>query len=119
MKKTKSLQSLVNKQCIACRKGDPILEEEQLAEFLKVLDTWQLSDDKTLINRRFMLSNFEKTMKFVNQIAIIAEKNDHHPDVCFGYNYCRVDYTTHAIEGLSENDFICAAQIETLFAEYN
>ena len=117
MKKIETIEGLANKECIACRGGELVLGESRVAELLAVLKKWQLSEDKSVINRRFKFSNFEQTMKFINQIANIADINDHHPDVSFGYNYCNVNYSTHAIQGLSDNDFICAAQMELLFLE--
>ncbi len=112
-----TIESLANQECIACRGSEPVLVESRVAELLTVLSKWELSEDKAVINRRFKFSNFEQTMNFINQIAKIADINDHHPDVSFGYNYCNVNYSTHAIQGLSDNDFICAAQIESLFLE--
>ncbi|HEY8508442.1 MAG TPA: 4a-hydroxytetrahydrobiopterin dehydratase, partial [Steroidobacteraceae bacterium] len=75
---------------------------------------WKLSDDARSIRREFQFKDFYRTMSFVNAIAHIANIEDHHPDLEVGYNYCRVTFTTHAIKGLSENDFICAAKIDRI-----
>jgi 4a-hydroxytetrahydrobiopterin dehydratase len=84
-------------------------------EVLQRLDeNWQLSVDATSILREFRFKDFFRTMSFVNALAHIANLEDHHPDLEVGYNYCRVRYSTHAIGGLSENDFICAAKIDQL-----
>ncbi len=84
---------------------------EEVATNLKKIGDWTLSSDGKSISRRFRFKNFGETMDFVNAIAEIARQQDHHPDFTTGYNYCVVNYTTHAIDGLSENDFICAAKI--------
>ena len=75
---------------------------------------WQLADDGKSIAREWKFRNFFRTMSFVNAVAHIANAEDHHPDLEVGYGYCRIRYTTHAIGGLSENDFICAAKIDAL-----
>ena len=75
---------------------------------------WQLAADARSIRREFKFKDFYRTMSFVNALAHIANLEDHHPDLELGYNYCRVLFTTHAIGGLSENDFICAAKIDRI-----
>lgn len=112
--KRDSIILLANKTCQACRQGDPVLDDRSIDGLLSSVPDWQLNEDQT-ISRLYRFINFEKTMQFVNEVAKIAEVNDHHPDASFGYNYCSINYSTHAINGLSENDFICAAQIELAF----
>ena len=75
---------------------------------------WRLSGEGPYLRREFKFRDFYRTMSFVNAIAHVANIEDHHPDLEIGYNYCRVQYTTHAIGGLSENDFICAAKIDRI-----
>ncbi len=75
---------------------------------------WSLSEDARAIGRRFAFRDFYRTMSFVNALAHIANVEDHHPDLKVGYNYCHVSFTTHAVQGLSENDFVCAAKIDAL-----
>ncbi len=77
---------------------------------------WALSDDGKEILRDFSFGGFYKTMGFVNAVAWIANAENHHPDLEIGYGHCLVRYSTHAIDGLSENDFICAAKIDALAA---
>ena len=74
---------------------------------------WRLIDDA--LEKTFRFPDFHRTMAFVNAVAWLAHREDHHPDMNVGYNRCRVDYATHAIGGLSENDFICAAKVDALF----
>ena len=71
-------------------------------------------EDGSCLRREFRFADFYRTMSFVNALAHIANIEDHHPDLDIGYNYCRVRYSTHAIKGLSENDFICAAKIDRI-----
>ena len=73
-----------------------------------------MSPDGTELQRELVFKDFFRTMSFVNALAHVANAEDHHPDLSIGYNYCRIRYTTHAIGGLSENDFICAAKIDRL-----
>ncbi|HWW22004.1 MAG TPA: 4a-hydroxytetrahydrobiopterin dehydratase [Steroidobacteraceae bacterium] len=75
---------------------------------------WQLIEDGRAIKREFKFRDFFRTMSFVNALAHIANIEDHHPDLELGYNYCRVRFSTHALGGLSDNDFICAAKIDRL-----
>ena len=75
---------------------------------------WELSEDATTLTRRFEFKGFYKCVSFINAMAWIANSENHHPDFSAGYNYCEVNFTTHAIDGLSENDFICAAKINEL-----
>ena len=109
------MTELADRKCIPCEGGVAPLSRTAAEEVLQRLDEdWQLSVDATSILREFRFRDFFRTMSFVNALAHIANLEDHHPDLEVGYNYCRVRYTTHAIGGLSENDFICAAKIDQL-----
>jgi 4a-hydroxytetrahydrobiopterin dehydratase len=106
---------LSSRRCVPCEGGVASLSRAAAEEVLQRLDeNWQLSVDATSILREFRFKDFFRTMSFVNALAHIANLEDHHPDLEVGYNYCRVRYSTHAIGGLSENDFICAAKIDQL-----
>ncbi|WP_019627083.1 4a-hydroxytetrahydrobiopterin dehydratase [Thioalkalivibrio sp. ALJT] len=76
---------------------------------------WGLDEAGRSIQRCFKFKNYHETMAFVNAVAWIAHTEDHHPDLAVGYNRCAVEFSTHAIGGLSDNDFICAARIDALF----
>ena len=80
---------------------------------LKKLKGWSIEDGKLV--KVYPFTNYYQTMAFVNALAWISHREDHHPDLLVGYNKCRVEYMTHAIGGLSENDFICAAKCDALF----
>ena len=112
---TTAAQELAARSCKPCEGGVPPLDAEQAAAQLKALHgDWRLDPTGTAIERAYRFRDFYRTMSFVNALAHVANVEDHHPDLEVGYNYCRVRYTTHAIKGLSENDFICAAKIDRL-----
>lgn len=116
MHEIQSIEALTAKRCQACEGGVAKYTLEQAVEQLKLLgDTWQLSDDGLMITRQWKLKNFLAAMALANRIADLAEQEQHHPDLhVVGYRLLRVDLTTHAIGGLSENDFIVAAKINQL-----
>ena len=104
-------------RCKPCEGGVPPLEREVAEELMQALDSgWRFSTDGKWIERHFEFPNFDSTTGFTNAVAWIANTEDHHPDMEVSYGFCHVKYTTHAIEGLSENDFICAAKIDRLVA---
>lgn len=109
------MSELSSKHCIPCEGGVAPLDTAAAKHYLSKLSLgWQLSDDGKAIRREYNFKNFYRTMSFVNAVAHIANGEDHHPDLEVGYNYCRIKFSTHAIGGLSENDFICAAKIDSL-----
>ncbi len=107
------VNDLTAKQCKPCEGGMPPLSPTEITILMEQLDGWEFSSK--LIRKTYNFNNYYQTMAFINAIAWISHREDHHPDITVGYNKCRVEYTTHAIDGLSENDFICAAKIDTLF----
>ena len=84
---------------------------------LAQLEGWSLSGDgaHVAIEKTYRFANYHETIAFVNAVAWMTHREDHHPDLRVGYNSCSVEYSTHAISGLSENDFICAAKVDALF----
>ena len=101
--------------CVPCEGGVPRLSADEAREFAKQLHSdWVIADDNTSIKRMIKFKGFAKVVLFVNALAWLAEKEGHHPDISFGYGYCDVTFSTHAIGGLSENDFICAAKMDAL-----
>lgn len=89
------------------------LKAGEIDKLLKQLDGWVLQGDS--IAETYAFKNYFQTMAFVNAAAWVSHREDHHPDIVVGYNQCLVSYVTHAINGLSENDFICAAKLDALF----
>ena len=108
------MSELTTKRCMPCEGGVAPLSPVEANAMLEQTPKWQLGDDSTSIERSFSFKNYYQTMALVNAIAYVAHREDHHPDLTVGYNTLRVAYTTHAIGGLSENDFICAAKIDAL-----
>jgi 4a-hydroxytetrahydrobiopterin dehydratase len=103
---------LTNKSCKPCEGGVPPLAADEVERLLKTLEGWELVNGE--IAKTYRFKNYYETMAFVNAAAWVSHREDHHPDIELGYNTCRVRYITHAIKGLSENDFICAAKVDSL-----
>ncbi len=106
---------LIKRHCEPCEGGVPPLEVDAVEQLMLALhDDWSLSANGKSIERTFSFVGYHRTISFVNAIAWIAENEGHHPDLTVLYGKVGVLYTTHAIDGLSENDFICAAKIDYL-----
>ena len=105
------------KHCKPCEGGVEPLSTEEATRELSKLHQWNLEQDNKSIWKYWVFKNFSQVMSFINAIAYISNREQHHPDVSFGYNTVRVTYTTHAIHGLSENDFICASMVDALEAK--
>ena len=95
-----------------CRPGAPRLAADEVTTHLASLPGWQATS--TAIVKEFKFANYHETMAFVNATAWISHREDHHPDLEVGYNRCRVRYSTHSIGGVSDNDLICSAKVESL-----
>jgi 4a-hydroxytetrahydrobiopterin dehydratase len=104
---------LVKSKCKSCDGGVSPLTAEEVAKLLKHLQGW--AHEGGVIAKTYQFKNYYQTLAFVNATAWISHREDHHPDIAVGYNQCRVSYVTHAINGLSQNDFICAAKLDALF----
>lgn len=105
--------NLLDKKCVPCEGGAEPLSERDAKAFLTHAPGWTL-DKAAMISREFTFKDFVEAMKFVNRVAEIAESEGHHPNIHIFYNRIRLDLFTHAINGLSENDFIVAAKINAL-----
>jgi len=103
---------LTQKKCVPCEAGTKPLEEAKVNELLNQIPNWTLKDGH--LYKKFKFRNFIEAMKFVNEVAEIAENEGHHPDFSVHYNRVEIELFTHAIKGLSENDFIVAAKIDEL-----
>lgn len=108
-----NVSDLAHKKCKPCEGGVAPLKPQEIDNLLKQLDGWEYANG--VIAKTYNFKNYYQTMAFVNATAWISHREDHHPDLMVGYNKCRVQYSTHAIGGLSENDFICAAKLDKLF----
>ena len=110
---TGAVTDLAAGRCKPCEGGVEPLQEQEIRNLLQQLDGWTHANGR--IAKTYSFKNHYQTMAFVNAAAWISHREDHHPDMTVGYNQCRVEYVTHAINGLSENDFICAAKLDKLF----
>lgn len=104
---------LASKRCKPCEGGVPPLTDTEADSLVLQLEGWQRLG--SLISKTYPFKDYYQTMAFVNAMAWLSHREDHHPSLTVHYNKCRVEYTTHAINGLSENDFICAAKVDALF----
>ncbi|MBX6315974.1 MAG: 4a-hydroxytetrahydrobiopterin dehydratase [Isosphaeraceae bacterium] len=108
-------EQLRAKKCVPCEGGVPKLTPEQAQGFLRNLPGWQLVQDGERIRKQWQVKNFMAGIDFFNQVAALAEEEGHHPDLhLVGYRYVTIELWTHAIGGLSENDFILAAKIDQI-----
>ena len=110
------MSELATRKCKPCEGGMPPLDARRRAAAAARSSPAAGSSPQEgrAIRREFGFRDFYRTMSFVNALAHVANIEDHHPDLEVGYNYCRVTYTTHAVRGLSENDFVCAAKIDLI-----
>ena len=108
---------LFKKNCKPCEGGVIPFDISEIHKYQKKVDGWDISKDNNknfFLNKRFNFNNFLESQDFINKVGEISENEGHHPDISFGWGYAEIKITTHAIEGLSENDFILAAKIDQL-----
>lgn len=117
------MSDLITQNCKPCEGGTSPLSPQQITTYLaQVHSRWQHQPRQTSdeggqpdsIQAELQFNNYYETTAFVNAVVWIAHQQDHHPDISFGYKNVTIEYSTHAIDGLSENDFICAAKIDAL-----
>ena len=111
------MSDLVKKKCVPCEGGLLPFDKSQIHKYLKKIDGWDvIKDEKNIffLEKIFRFKNFLDSQNFVNKVGEISEEEGHHPDILFGWGYAKIKITTHAIEGLSENDFILAAKIDKI-----
>lgn len=112
--KTMIINDLTAKRCVACEGGVPPLTSEEVTAFqTKFSEPWEVVENKK-IKKVFKFDDFKKALDFVDRVGFLAEEEGHHPDVYLSYGQAIIELTTHAIHGLSENDFILAAKIDAL-----
>ena len=116
-KRERTSLALLKKHCVPCEGGVPPMTTEETKKLLRQLPGWKLNRQKHLY-RQYKFKNFVQAMRFVNAIAKIAERENHHPDMTIQYSKVQVELWTHAINGLSENDFILAAKIEKVTKQF-
>ena len=111
------MTDLLDKKCVPCEGGVRPFDISEIHKYQKKVDGWDIvesKDKKFLLEKHFKFNNFLDSQKFVNDVGKISEEEGHHPEIAFGWGYAKINITTHAIEGLSENDFILAAKIDQL-----
>ena len=111
------VKTLLEERCKPVPKGSKPLIIPTIESYLSQLPGWEVSLDYKRISKKFPFKNYHHTLAFINAVAWIAHREDHHPDICFGYDYAAVSLTTHAAKGITLNDLIVAAKIDRLLAE--
>tara|TARA_B100000945_G_scaffold6174_1_gene5179 strand:- start:6417 stop:6755 length:339 start_codon:yes stop_codon:yes gene_type:complete len=111
------MDDLSKKKCVPCEGGIPPFNTDEIHKYLKKVDGWDVksnNDKSFFLEKEFKFDNFQKSQIFVNKVGDIAEKENHHPDIFFGWGYAKIKIFTHAIKGLAESDFILAAKIDKI-----
>ena len=112
-----NMSELADKKCVPCEGNTLPFDTKEIHKYLKKVDGWDVkSDDKKsyFLIKEFKFKNFLESQDFTNKVGIIAENEGHHPDISFGWGYCKIKIFTHAIKGLAESDFILAAKIDKI-----
>ena len=107
-------KELSNLKCQPCSGKTQKLNNDEILSNLDKINEWNINDDKEMIFKKFKFKNFNLSINFVNKVGELAELEGHHPDISFGYGYCMIFIQTHAIKGLSLNDFILASKIDKI-----
>ena len=113
--RSKLMNDLLNKKCVPCEGGAIPFDISEIHKYQKKIDNWDVVKNKKdifFLEKKFTFKNFIDSQNFVNEVGKISEEEEHHPDITFGWGYAKISITTHAIEGLSENDFILATKID-------
>ena len=113
----KKMSDLASKKCVPCEGNIPPFNKDEIHKYLKKVDGWEVKSDQDksfYLIKEFKFKNFEESQHFVNKVSEIAESESHHPDISFGWGYCKVKIFTHAIKGLAESDFILAAKVDKI-----
>ena len=108
------MSNLIKKKCEPCSGKTPKLSTVEIQNNLSEIRNWELNDNKDMIFQKFKFKNFKKALYLTNLVGELAEEEGHHPDISLGWGYCLIMIHTHAIKGLSINDFILAAKIDQL-----
>ena len=112
------MSDLLNKKCVPCEGGILPFDIGEIHKYQKEIDGWNVKNNEKkvyFLEKNFAFKNFINSQNFTIKVGEISEQENHHPDISFGWGYAKILITTHAIEGLSENDFILAAKIDQIF----
>ena len=109
------MSDLANKKCVPCEGNIPAFDKSEIHKYLKI-NGWEVKseDGNFYLIKGFSFKNFKESQNFINKVGEIAENENHHPDLSFGWGYCKIKIFTHAIKGLAESDFILAAKIDKI-----
>ena len=107
-------ESLSQLKCESCSGNTPKLNKNEIIENLRKTNNWSVNDQQEMIFKKFTFKGFKKALNFTNLVGKIAEEEGHHPDISLGWGYCLVMIHTHAIKGMSINDFILASKIDLI-----
>ena len=116
------MDALIKKNCTSCEGGVIPFDISEIHKYQKKVDGWDIiknNKNTYFLEKNFKFDDFKKSQNFVNEVGKISEAEGHHPDIYFGWGYAKINITTHAIEGLSENDFILAAKIDQIINDEN
>ena len=111
------MNDLTKKNCIPCEGGILPFDISEIHKYQKKVDGWDVKKNENknfFLEKKFIFKNFINSQEFINKVGKISEEEGHHPDIFFGWGYAKITINTHAIEGLSENDFILAAKIDLI-----
>ena len=111
------MSDLADKKCIPCEGKIPAFDKSEIHKYLKKVDGWEVIADQSsnyYLLKKFEFKNFLESQKFINKVSEVAEQENHHPDILFGWGYAEIKIFTHAIQGLAESDFILASKIDQL-----
>ena len=111
-----TMSDLANKKCVPCEGNIPAFDKSEIHKYLKKVDGWDVNSDdgNFYLIKKFSFKNFKESQEFINKVGNIAESENHHPDLSFGWGYCKIKIFTHAIKGLAESDFVLAAKIDKI-----
>tara|TARA_B100001123_G_C15225511_1_gene993004 strand:+ start:149 stop:481 length:333 start_codon:yes stop_codon:yes gene_type:complete len=108
------MSDLINKKCTPCSGNTPKLSKKEIETIILKIDNWKINDNYEMIFKKFSFKNFKDAITFANVVGDLSEKEGHHPDISLGWGYCLIMIHTHAIKGLSDNDFILASKIDKI-----
>ena len=116
------MSDISKKKCVPCEGKTVPFDISEIHKYQKKVDGWDIAKNEKnnfFLEKNFKFKNFKDSQDFINIIGKISEEEGHHPDITFGWGYAKITITTHAIEGLSENDFILAAKIDKIISVWN
>ena len=108
------MSALEKKSCSVCNKQTAPLTVEKARQLAINIPGWMIEDEGRILIKSYKFQNYIEALEFVSMVSVLAEKENHHPDITFGWGYATILFTTHKAKGLTENDFIMAAKVNAL-----